>query len=134
MYKGSCLCGKVRFEISSEIQDIIYCHCSQCRKAQGSAFATNGNIDAKGFRFISGESELTGYESSPGQIKYFCKNCGSPIISKNDSIPSKVRVRLGVIESDITERPIAHIFVTSKANWEEIEGDLPQYESYAPNR
>ncbi len=134
MYNGNCLCGKVRFEITSEIQSIICCHCSQCRKAQGSAFATNGNVDIAGFKFISGENELTAYESSPGQTKYFCKNCGSPIISKKESNPDKVRIRLGVIESDIVERPIAHIFVTSKANWEDIEGDLPQYESYEPGR
>ncbi len=134
MYKGSCLCGKVRFEISSEIQSIIYCHCSQCRKAQGSAFASNGNVDSEGFKFISGEKELTEYESSPGQTKYFCKNCGSPIISKNESNPNKVRVRLGVIESDIAERPSAHIFVTSKANWDDIEGGLPQYDTYEPSR
>jgi hypothetical protein len=134
MYIGGCLCGKVRFQISGGIQNIIYCHCSQCRKAQGSAFATNGNVDANEFKFISGESELTAYESSPGQNKYFCKNCGSPIMSKNESSPDRVRVRLGVIESDITERPMAHIFVTSKANWEKIEGDLPQYEACEPNR
>lgn len=134
MYKGSCLCGKIRFEITSEIQNVICCHCSQCRKAQGSAFATNGNVAVEGFKLVSGENELTGYDSSPGQTKYFCKICGSPIISKNESNPNKVRVRLGVIESDITERPSAHIFVKSKANWEDIEGDLPQYKSYEPNR
>lgn len=134
IYNGSCLCGQVRFEITGEIQEIIYCHCSQCRKAQGSAFASNGNVDAKEFRFISGEDELTGYESSPGQTKYFCKHCGSPIISKNDSVQNNVRVRLGVIETDISERPMAHIFVTSKANWEDIDGDLPQYEFYEPSR
>ena len=67
-------------------------------------------------------------------LKYFCQNCGSPIISKSKSNPNKVRIRLGTIESDIIERPIAHIFATSKANWEEIEGDLPQYETYEPNR
>ena len=133
-YHGGCLCGKVRFEITGGIHDIIYCHCSQCRKAQGSAFATNGNVATDRFNFISGENELTGYESTPGQIKYFCKYCGSPIISKNKSSPNKVRVRLGTIESDIIERPAAHIFVTSKANWEEIEGDLPQYETYEPGR
>lgn len=133
-YIGGCLCGRVRFEITGEIQDIIHCHCSQCRKAQGSAFATNGNVDAEEFRFITGEDELTGYESTPGQIKYFCKHCGSPIISKSQSSTDKVRVRMGAIESDITERPAAHIFVTSKANWEDIAGDLPQYESYEPSR
>jgi len=134
MYKGSCLCGNVHFEITGKIQDIIYCHCSDCRKAQGSAFATNGNVDVKEFKFVSGENDLTAYEASPGQTKYFCKKCGSPIISKNVLSPNYMRVRLGIIESDITERPAAHIFVTSKANWEDIEGDLPQFETYKPTK
>ena len=134
MYKGGCLCGRVRFEITGEINNIIYCHCSECRKAQGSAFATNGNLAADKFTIISGEDVLTGYEATPGQTKYFCKFCGSPIISKNIAHPNVVRVRLGTIESAISERPLAHIFVTSKANWEEITGDLPQYASYEPNR
>ncbi|MBL3527218.1 MAG: GFA family protein [gamma proteobacterium endosymbiont of Lamellibrachia anaximandri] len=133
-YKGGCLCGKVRFEITGEIENIIYCHCSQCRKVQGSAFATNGNVDVEAFIFLSGEDELTGYQSSPGQTKHFCKHCGSPIISRNESVPNKVRVRLGTIESDIRERPIAHIFITSKANWEELPDNLPQYESFEPGR
>jgi hypothetical protein len=132
-YSGGCLCGRVRYEISGEIQDIIYCHCSQCRKAQGSAFATNGNVSVGDFSFVSGEQELTGYESTPGQTKYFCRHCGSPIISRNRAVPDKVRVRLGTVETDIVERPSAHIFATSKANWEDIEGNLPQYEAYKPD-
>ena len=131
-YNGGCLCGKVRFEISGEVQNIVYCHCSLCRKAQGSAFAANANVNINEFKFISGEQELTGYESTPGQTKYFCKNCGSPIMSKTDAMPGKVRVRLGTIDSDINEKPRAHIFASSKANWEEITDDLPQYDSYAP--
>ena len=134
MYKGGCLCGTVRFEINGGIRNIVYCHCSQCRKAQGSAFATNGIVDSADFHILSGEAELTGFESSPGQIKYFCRHCGSPIMSKNVGKPDQIRVRVGTIESGITERPIAHIFVASKANWEEISGDTPQYESYEPNR
>jgi len=133
-YTGGCLCGKVRFEINGKIRNIIYCHCSKCRKAQGSAFATNGNVDAEAFKILSGGNELTAYELTPGQTKYFCKHCGSPIISRNQSSPDKVRVRLGTIESDIDERPGAHIFVASKANWEEICGELPQYEAYEPDR
>ncbi len=134
IYKGGCLCGKVQFEITGAIQNIIYCHCSLCRKAQGSAFATNGNVNADDFRFVSGEHELTGYSANADQTKYFCKHCGSPIFSKKDSQPDTVRIRLGTIESDIEERPSAHIFVTSKANWENISGDVPQYEAYEPDR
>ncbi len=134
MYAGGCLCGSVRFEITGPIRNIVYCHCSQCRKAQGSAFATNGIVRASDFKIVSETNVLTGYESTPGQTKYFCKICGSPILSKTESKPEQVRVRLGTIESDISERPLAHIFVTSKANWEEISGDLPQYEGYEPDR
>ena len=134
MYKGGCLCGAVRFTISGGIRNIVYCHCSLCRKAQGSAFATNGIVELEHFRFETGEAALTGYESSPGQTRYFCKHCGSPIISKNSSVPDHVRVRVGTIESDIVERPMAHIFVSSKACWEDICGDLAQYEEYEPGR
>jgi hypothetical protein len=35
MIKGSCLCGKVKFEISGEPSSLSYCHCSRCRKAAG---------------------------------------------------------------------------------------------------
>ncbi len=133
-YIGGCLCGKVRFEITGAIQDIVHCHCSRCRKAQGSAFATNGNVNVDDFHFLKGKRHLTGYESTPGQIKYFCKYCGSPIISRTKSVKDKVRVRVGTIETDITERPVGHIFVASKANWEEIEAKLPQYEEYEPTR
>lgn len=134
MYTGGCLCGAVRFEITGPIHNIIYCHCSQCRKAQGSAFATNGFVMAADFKLTAGDGNLTGYEATPGQTKYFCKTCGSPIMSKTDSQADRLRVRLGTIESDINERPTAHIFVTSRANWEDICGDLPQYEAYETDR
>lgn len=133
MYQGSCLCGKIKFTLSADIKDIVYCHCSQCRKAQGSAFATNANVKQDSFNFISGEDNLSAYHYSEEQTKFFCKSCGSPIMSKNTNNPDTVRIRLGTIESDITERPSAHIFVSSKANWEEISGSLPQYKEYKTN-
>ena len=130
MYHGSCLCGEITFSITGKIKDIVCCHCSKCRKAQGTAFATNGNVKAKDFKFLSGEESLTPYPSSTVQTKYFCKTCGSPIMSKNSSAPDTIRIRLGTIESEISERPSAHVFVSSKANWEKICNDIPQYEEY----
>lgn len=130
MYHGSCLCGAIQFRITDKIKDIIYCHCSLCRKAQGSAFATNANVAKNGFKFLSGENHLTAYSSSSTQIKYFCKTCGSPIMSKNTLSPENVRIRLGTIDSDIKERPTAHIFTASKANWDEITDELPKYKEY----
>ena len=39
MLKGSCLCGGIRYEIDAELGPVTNCHCSQCRKAAGAAFA-----------------------------------------------------------------------------------------------
>ena len=130
MYKGRCLCGRVRYQITAGIEDIVCCHCSLCRKAQGSAFATNGNVDAQHFQFISGRDQLTEYKASSTHSKYFCKHCGSPIMSTNTSNPETIRVRIGTIESKIQEKPVAHIFVSSRANWEQIHDELPQYDGY----
>lgn len=130
MYQGSCLCGTVKFSVKNRIKDIVCCHCSLCRKAQGSAFATNANVAKGDFNFISGADNLTHYQSSETQTKSFCKTCGSPIMSNNSLKPEVTRIRLGTIESDIVERPEAHVFVASKANWEEINDNLPQYNEY----
>lgn len=133
-YKGACLCGKVRFEIAGPILNIVQCHCSQCRKVQGSAFATNGFVARKDFTFISGQDELTAYKQTGTQTKFFCRHCGSPVCSENIDRPDDVRVRLGTIESDISERPEAHIFVASKANWDIICDNLPCYDEFEPGR
>jgi len=128
MYTGACLCGGIRYKISGAITNIVCCHCSECRKAQGSAYATNGVVAANEFTLVAGEHLLTRYEPTPGYAKYFCSRCGSPIISKSEQKPGVVRVRIGTIESDITERPLAHIFVGSKANWDETDTTMPQFE------
>jgi hypothetical protein len=134
MYKGGCLCGAVRLSIDGPIRNIVYCHCSQCRKAQGSALAANGIVALSDFKIITGAENLTAFSSSPGKTKFFCRICGSPIMSKNDAKPDDVRVRLGIIESEVVERPIAHIFATSKATWHQITDHLPQYPGYEPGR
>lgn len=130
MVKGSCLCGGVQFEITGKIHDIVCCHCSQCRKAQGSAFATNANVDKANFKFIKGEELLTKYKNNDKGDKYFCRVCGSPIMAKFHALPDNIRIRLGTIEDDISEKITAHIFASSKANWEVIPDNAPQYNAW----
>ncbi len=134
MYTGGCYCGAVKFEISSAIKNIVYCHCSQCRKLQGSAFASNGVVDTEHFKLVSGKKDLTAHKLSETQTRYFCKHCGSPIKSKNTKVPNKIRVRLGTIDTDIKEKPQAHIFVASKANWDDIYDGIPQFDEYEQSR
>ena len=127
MHRGSCLCGAVKYEVRGELGAAIYCHCSLCRKATATAFATNAPVAASDFVIIEGESMLKAFGSSPGVHRFFCSNCGSPIISRRDSMPNVVRLRLGTLDTPLPASPTAHYFVASKAEWYEIHDGLPQF-------
>jgi hypothetical protein len=133
MLEGSCLCGAVAYQIEGELGPIVCCHCSMCRKAQGSAFAANAPVASSAFRITRGAEALRAYRSSPGKTRSFCSICGSPIYSRRDGSPT-VRVRIGTLDSAITARPSAHIHVASKAEWFEIADDLPRFPQLEPGR
>ncbi|NQZ25163.1 MAG: GFA family protein [Colwellia sp.] len=134
MYQGKCLCGEVHIKVNGKISDIIHCHCSLCRKNSGTAFATNGFINTADFEITSGKKSLSSFSFKPGRSRHFCSQCGSPVYSANEDDPTRLRIRLGIIDSEITERPISHNFVSSKANWEDLEADLPHYDGLEPSR
>ena len=125
MLQGSCLCGAIRYEVSGAIGPLVYCHCSMCRKASGSSFATNAPVDAAGFRFTAGEDRLGRYESSPGEFRCFCTRCGSQLV-KTYAKTSEVRIRMGTLEGDPGIGPIGHVMVGSKAPWTRLADGLPQ--------
>ncbi len=124
---GSCLCGKVAYAIAGPITGINFCHCRQCRKASGTAFATNAGVARENFSVLRGQSHLTGYESSPGKRRVFCASCGSPLYSERHG-GKTVYVRLGTLDDELRAIPDVHIHVASKAPWYEINDDIPQLE------
>jgi hypothetical protein len=62
----------------------------------------------------------------------FCRNCGSPLISRGDRHPTIFNLALGTVDGDPGVRPTAHWHVASKASWFEIRDDLPQYPEFPP--
>lgn len=134
MYYGSCLCKAVALQITGKITDIIHCHCSLCRKSSGTAFATNGFVDIADFVITQGQELVACFELRPGKKRHFCSVCASPVFSSNEEQPSRIRLRLGILDSDISEKPLSHNFVTSKANWDSLDETLPHYEQHEPGR
>lgn len=134
MYTGQCLCGGVRFRIEGELAPVQVYHCSQCRHAQGTPFATNIPVSTDAFHLDAGEDLLKGFESTPGKERVFCGHCGSPLFSRRADLPDVVRIRAGLINEPLDVRPAWHFFTASKANWWEINDDLPSYAEGYPGR
>ena len=102
---GRCLCGGVGFEIAGPLGPVVQCHCSMCRRATGTAFATNASVRSSDFRIVQGAELLSEYESSPGSRRVFCSRCGSPGLVQFPS-GDLVRVRLRRLDGAPRARPV----------------------------
>lgn len=129
-YKGSCLCGKIRFEVDQFEPQTGNCHCSMCRKFHGAAYATLAEARREHFRWTAGADLLKGYTADNGTTRCFCSNCGSSLtFASPDADPDLVEIALGCFDDEVSVKPDAHIFVASGANWARPQDDLPQYEA-----
>ncbi len=126
MYKGSCLCGTVGFEVDAEIRRFHHCHCRTCRKAHATVYGSSALVDETSFRVLSGEESIAQYESSPGKIRYFCKGCGTHVFARCVRNPDDMILRLGALDGDLGIKAVGHIWVSQKPDWYEITDDLPQ--------
>lgn len=127
-HQGSCLCGAARFEIDGDFGSFFLCHCSYCRKDTGSAHAANLFSTTATLRWLAGEDQITRYNlPSTRHTRCFCSTCGSamPYISGNGKA---LIVPAGSLDSDLAMKPNAHIFVASRALWDDELEDVARVE------
>ena len=126
MYEGGCLCGALRFRVEVRPINSGYCHCSQCRLA-GSGGTPIGGIAKESFSILTGEAVLGNFDKSDDSKFFFCSKCGSSVFTEKPSA-ALVHVRYGALLDTPSLSPQAHMYVGSKADWYEINDDLPQFD------
>lgn len=95
-HHGACLCGAVSYDVTGTLATVVLCHCSQCRRGNGGAFNVAVVVDADRVVFRS-RATVKEYESSPGKLRAFCGDCGSPVYSRRPDTPGTLRLRGGLI-------------------------------------
>ena len=131
-HSGSCLCGAVRFTIEGEFERFYLCHCEYCRKDTGSAHAANLFSTAAILKWVSGEDQVRQFNlPATRHSKAFCTLCGSalPRIQMNGEL---LVVPAGSLNSKVRIRPDAHIFVSSRAGWDDALETIPTVDRLPP--
>ncbi|PTN09570.1 GFA family protein [Mangrovibacterium marinum] len=127
-YTGSCLCGAIRFEIEGDFHRFFLCHCNRCRKDTGSAHAANLFSSSASLKWLSGEPLVKIFHlQGTRHSKSFCIECGSALPHTADDGKMLV-IPAGCLDTDIHIRPDSHIFVGSKANWDNELEKLRQFD------
>lgn len=127
--RGSCLCGAVVWRAEGPFDLMSHCHCSRCRKVHGTAYGTYLNAPAERFGFEQGRESIVRFDSSPGFARPFCARCGSVVPDKTVT-EGRVTMPAASLDADPGARPLAHIFVASRAPWFEIADALPRFDAY----
>lgn len=129
MTAGSCLCGAVRYEVAAPYQWMAHCHCSMCRKHNGTLYATSVGVAPKNFRWLQGQDAIAHYRSSLAFERPFCRHCGSTV---PDATGEVCVCPAGTFDDDLEMKPQAHIFAASKSPMCEITDALQQFDEYPP--
>lgn len=132
MLKGYCECRRVQLEVNAPISDFSHCHCSQCRRLHGGAFATFAGVPVNRIRYTAGEGEIKSYASSADHDRRFCGHCGSALMVLIAQEPDMAYLSMSILEGDPAHPQAYHIFVGSKAPWHKIGDNAPQHDTWPP--
>jgi hypothetical protein len=124
--RGGCECGAVEYEVADAFEYALICHCSNCRACTGSMFKPFGGLPAERLSIRRGQDALLIWGEEDGNHTR-CGVCGSFLFSV---VGPRAHVAYGSLRDEPALKPTAHIFVGSKAPWEVILDDLPQYDEY----
>ena len=131
IFRGSCLCGSVQYEISGDAQRFYHCHCARCRKSTGTGHATNLLVKPGTIKWTKGEELIKVYKVPEAKrfARHFCPACGGQVpryVKETDFIV----IPAGSLDSDPTIKPQGRIFWDSRADWSCTGDGLPTYSEY----
>ena len=131
---GGCICGAVRYEIHGEPMIVHACHCTNCQRRSGSAFAVSIWIENSNLVLQSGEMRVqnaAGGESGKPHDSWSCADCGTTVWGYFHKSPEGSRfVRAGTLDDPSAFAPDVHIFTRSKQPWVTIPDGVPSFEAF----
>jgi hypothetical protein len=113
-YTGSCLCGATRYSFVGKLDDLCFCHCSQCRKNYGLYGAFVGVTRSK-FKMRKREN-LQSFKSSKSTTRTFCCVCGSGIAWDRKGY-ERIYVLAGTLDGTIRIKGGKHIFTEDRGRY-----------------
>ena len=112
---GGCFCGKLRYRIDAPPRASVNCHCTMCRRTSAAPFVAWLVVDKDTFHYTNGKpAEL---QSSPTGTRYFCADCGTPVVCINSTHPDWVDVTIGSLDDPNAHPPTQDFYEDTRLSW-----------------
>ena len=124
---GRCHCGELAYEANVDEDSVRICHCTDCQSLGGSAFRTNVNTVAGGFKLLRGapRHNIKVGDSGNKRLQAFCGSCGTAIYASAVDNPQVYSLRLGTITQRAMLKPRQQIWRKSALAWVDSIAELP---------
>jgi hypothetical protein len=131
-FEGGCACGAVRYRMHSAPMFVHCCHCKDCQRQTGSAFALNALIEADRVDVKSGEVRPSPMPTDSGRPHniFRCTNCGTAVWSEYGGLTALRFVRVGTLDDPSGIQPDVHIYTRSRLPWVTLPAGVPAFEAY----
>jgi hypothetical protein len=123
---ASCRCGQLKATATGEPMRVSVCHCLDCQKRSGSAFAVQARWPAEQVT-IKGQSKswVTIADSGNRITFHFCPDCGSDVHYEiNGKFDGLIAIPVGAFADPDFPHPRFSVWEERKHEWVEIAGDV----------
>lgn len=135
-FDGRCTCGAIRFRMNARPLIVHACHCTECQRLSGGAFAVNAMIETDRVELLQGVPEPVPVTGTSGKTQTIlrCPDCRVALWSHYPRAAGKIAfVRVGTLDEPGRLPPDIHIFTSTKAPWLTLpDGVRAVPEIYAP--
>jgi hypothetical protein len=129
--QGGCLCGAVRYQCPVDAVLQFNCHCRDCQRSSGSAFAAIAGFPLASVSLTGVVQYFRSSGSSGKSIRRgFCPHCGSSLFGLVDLLPGLLCIRAGTFDDPGLFAPKANLFVSHAPAWSRLD---PCLRAYAEN-
>lgn len=124
---ASCRCGNLAAVVTGDPVRISICHCLDCQKRSGAAFAVQVRFPAAQVT-MSGEPKTYTATGDNGAAHFhFCPNCGATIAFTNDAVPDTIAIPLGAFADPYAFTPTISVWEERQQPWLELAGEFEHY-------
>jgi hypothetical protein len=129
-HSGGCLCGAIRYSVSSAITALRVCHCTHCQKNTGTGASVNAVLAASDFKITQGTPKrfTTTADSGRRLWRHFCGDCGSPLYAYREVSPERIVLKAGTLDDNAAMKITTHIWTKSARPWSHIDPACEQVE------
>jgi hypothetical protein len=134
--EGGCACARVRYRLASAPMFVHCCHCRDCQRQTGSAFAINALIETDRVALLSGEPQPLAVPTDSGRPHriFRCPDCQTAVWSEYGGLATLRFVRVGSLDNPAALPPDIHIYTRSKLPWVRLPEGVPAVEAYYDSR